>query len=695
MRAWNERPSRSYWRSRSPIPGEPYRSRGPYRRLPIGASNKISPWAAPFRSRDGEYVDALGRSRSRSPCETPETVNSSVEVIPVDESAPYDAAGDLSDDGAPPSRWAPDDDTPAPAVADDALPQSRMEVGEAQQSTAEDTADDCSPTSTAGSEHAPDDTPQTVPRCASVRRSKASPSLTATSVYSNRSSPKLPVPETPDYGKPASESSQRGEMTDPQSRDATSQPPREARGLIPDEGKTDLQLRLTQIMAAKMTRKPGRSDAATATEQALNADADGGTSPKREPVNRIAVVLTPKSKYKAAPKSDGRSNQPVARDWRRSEVYMCEPTASLGLQDQLRRRQAVNHDGRDGPRVAPVPSSPNVMIANWAVGRDCVTAELLQRLTESRFDIVVVVVAPAVAVDDELYVFLNAMVGRNDSSNDVAADADTRFAKEHVMLAIDHGAAAPSRSFVCLYKPKVMAAAYQRAYDPKSDAIRFGALKLTLDTERQSLTHIIVGIVDVMDDELRDDSQTWDTLAAWLCKSPVDLLTGFWGKDNWHAVAKLARRTGAMNESPCYQVVSMPDGNLSRRDLIYPNWWLLYGPEPLDNVYPDDVPPVPDTLTMGSDISARLSENVPAWGLTGEAQAGIEWSKVTMKPPDLIKWFNGCFQTAVWLGKLQRASDRQRQRHHPIGKLPSASARHRKKQTKSGNARQDKWVNVT
>jgi hypothetical protein len=197
---------------------------------------------------------------------------------------------------------------------------------------------------------------------------------------------------------------------------------------------------------------------------------------------------------------------------------MCEPTASLGLQDQLQRRQAVNHDGRDGPRVAPVSSSPNVMIANWAVGRDCVTAELLQRLTESRFDIVVVVVAPAVAVDDELYVFLNAMVGRNDSSNDVAADADTRFAKAHVMLAIDHGAAAPSGSFVCLYKPKVMAAAYQRAYDPKCDAIRFGALKLTLDTERQSLPQISVGIVDVMDDELRDDSQTWDTLAAWLCK---------------------------------------------------------------------------------------------------------------------------------------------------------------------------------
>jgi len=220
-------------------------------------------------------------------------------------------------------------------------------------------------------------------------------------------------------------------------------------------------------MAAKMTRKPGRSDAATATEQAPKADADVGTRPKREPVNRTSLVLTPKSKYKAAPKSDGRSNQQAARDWRRSEVYMCEPTASLGLQDQLRRRQAVNHDGRDGPRVAPVSSSPNVMIANWAVGRDCVTAELLQRLTESRFDIVVVVVAPAVAFDDELYVFLNAMVGRNDSSNDVAADADTRFAKEHVMLAIDHGAAAPSRSFVCLYKPKVMAAAYQRAYDPQ------------------------------------------------------------------------------------------------------------------------------------------------------------------------------------------------------------------------------------
>ena len=322
---------------------------------------------------------------------------------------------------------------------------------------------------------------------------------------------------------------------------------------------------------------------------------------------------------------------------------MCEPTAPLGLQGNLERRQAVNHDGKDTPRVAPVSGSPNVMIANWAVGRDCVTAELLQRLIESTFDIVVVMVAPAVAVDAQLYVFLNAMVGRNGSSNDVAADADTRFAKEHVMLAIDHGDAAPSRSFVCLYKPKVMAAAYQRAYGPNCESIQFGAPRLILDTSRQSLAQISVGIVDVMDDELRDDSQTWDTLAAWLCKSPVDLLTGFWGNDNCKAVAELARRTCAMNGSPWYQVVSMPGGNLSRRDLIYPNWWFLYGPEPLDNVYPDDVPLMPDTLTMGSDITARLSVRVPSWELAGAAPDGIDWSIVKMKPLDSRKWFNGSF----------------------------------------------------
>ena len=163
-------------------------------------------------------------------------------------------------------------------------------------------------------------------------------------------------------------------------------------------------------------------------------------------------------------------------------------------------------------------------------------------------------------------------------------------------------------------------------------------------------------------------------MAAWLCKSPVDLLTGFGGNDNCKAVAELARRTCAMNESPCYQVVSMPGGNLSGRDLVYPNWLLLYGPEPWDNVYPDDVTPMPDTLTMGSDIIARLSENVPSWELTGEAHDGIEWSIAKMKPPDWKKWFNGCFQTVVWLGKPP--SDRQR-----------------KKQTKSGNARQEKWIN--
>jgi hypothetical protein len=47
---------------------------------------------------------------------------------------------------------------------------------------------------------------------------------------------------------------------------------------------------------------------------------------------------------------------------------VCDEKAALGFQDMLMRRPALNHDGNDTPRYAPVSERqggiPNVTVAN-------------------------------------------------------------------------------------------------------------------------------------------------------------------------------------------------------------------------------------------------------------------------------------------------------------------------------------------
>ena len=129
-----------------------------------------------------------------------------------------------------------------------------------------------------------------------------------------------------------------GDTVSPQSRDVSPQPSRDVQVWTPDAEKTAAQLAMTNVMASKMTGAPGRSDAATAAQQAPTPDADIGTRPNRAAFGHTPVVLKANTKRKAAAKSGSRRVKRTARDWKRTVVCMCEETVSLGFQDHLVRR---------------------------------------------------------------------------------------------------------------------------------------------------------------------------------------------------------------------------------------------------------------------------------------------------------------------------------------------------------------------
>ena len=93
-----------------------------------------------------------------------------------------------------------------------------------------------------------------------------------------------------------------------------------------------------------------------------------------------------------------------------------------GLQGGLGRRDAQNYNGGAKSRKRPLTESeggtPNVMVANWALGSECDTGELLKRLGNSLLIAVVITVALAVAVGRSLLKCLNRVVIESVSPDD-------------------------------------------------------------------------------------------------------------------------------------------------------------------------------------------------------------------------------------------------------------------------------------
>ncbi len=227
--------------------------------------------------------------------------------------------------------------------------------------------------------------------------------------------------------------------------------------------------------------------------------------------------------------------------------------------------------------------------------------------------------------------------------------------------------------FVVLHKAKVTGATYEEKYIRSRGfpvpGIHFGTLYVSMSQSRQRMAGVSVGIVDMRTMVLQSHP---DVLVPWVVRDRIALLTGFFGVgDKTKAfVSELAVRTGAISWTPMYQALKFRG-----KYLVHPSFWLFFGYYRRIAV-PENVTAVADTLCLGLDLWEEFIrlEDMP-YRKRNDVGSGFlqNVGSIRMKPIDWNRWFNGCFQTCIWLGtstpsRSSQAKARAKAKGKPKGK---------------------------
>ena len=202
--------------------------------------------------------------------------------------------------------------------------------------------------------------------------------------------------------------------------------------------------------------------------------------------------------------------------------------------------------------------------------------------------------------------------------------------------------------FVALqHKAKVNGASYTEKYfrsrGPVDVGIFFGTLTVDMDETRQRIPRVKVGLLELWREPTEADLQA---LTAWVVMDRIDMLTGYFASFG-AAVSKLAEATRAISWTPMYQAVKF-DG----RTWVHPSFWLFFGYYRRIAV-PDKIPSKWPGLEFGRCIMRGVVEmkDVPTWPRNDIGSAFLQnVGTIKMKTVDWNRWFDGCFQTCVWLG---------------------------------------------
>jgi hypothetical protein len=332
------------------------------------------------------------------------------------------------------------------------------------------------------------------------------------------------------------------------------------------------------------------------------------------------------------------------------------------------------------------------MVSTWVIGRDTLAEDLLNKLPDAPWDIIVVVMGTAVADDENPPAWLllkqlstmdmfpedDPVVERiEDQLDDLDGSLKVLKNKAIYFLGNTHGKhGKPSRVCVILHKAKVSAAYYDEKYIPAPQSrsgqsrsttqmpgVRFGTLHLLLDKTRQKMSHVAVGIIYVEKGGECEKgkvafknhlSLNMDSLVAWIIMDKIDLLTGYFGdcsSGTTAAVADLARQSHAISRMPMWQGLQFGMSRESPNGVwTHPTYWLIYGfykkiTTPMDTPAPEH--------WFGNDIIDDMvpSAEVPVWLNNDHGSASVgNVGHIKMKPADMERWFDNCIQTCLWLG---------------------------------------------
>jgi hypothetical protein len=204
--------------------------------------------------------------------------------------------------------------------------------------------------------------------------------------------------------------------------------------------------------------------------------------------------------------------------------------------------------------------------------------------------------------------------------------------------------------FVALHKVKVKASTYIpsciRSRGPKH-WIGFGTLILDMAEDRQRMDRVKVGILDVRSGEITEEDL--NALVSWIVTDKLDMLTGYFGnfEDMPVFVSDLGRRSNAISFMASYQAVEF-----WKQAFVHPTFFMFYGFY-REISAPEEPDVVPDSLWLGEDLWAEMIplKCMPQWPHNDAGSPFVRnFGLIKMKKTDFGKWFDGCFQTCLWLG---------------------------------------------
>ena len=175
------------------------------------------------------------------------------------------------------------------------------------------------------------------------------------------------------------------------------------------------------------------------------------------------------------------------------------------------------------------------------------------------------------------------------------------------------------------------------------------------------MEQLVVGIVDVQDSPPLTDAHT---LAQWAVDENVAMVTGWFGccsKEFWEVFANLA---GAANIAPMYTQITLNNNEV----VASPSYYIFFGPNEHQDWSPTATA-VADTWKVERIGYAHFvkEDAIPLWysaiGFNKVNRTVPNLGKIKMKEAVFDRWFDGCFQTVLWIGSAT-SSHRHREKHN-------------------------------
>jgi len=326
----------------------------------------------------------------------------------------------------------------------------------------------------------------------------------------------------------------------------------------------------------------------------------------------------------------------------------------------------------------------NFMMATWVIGCACDIKRLADIIKLAPWTFIAVVFSTAVAEHHEVHTFLSRLalgpdvIGQQGPHRHMDALLRLVLGDKQVNQVTD-------RTFVILHKAKVKCAKRQvftvnltasadqnTAVAAQGRGLQFGSIRLELNTIRQRLQTITIGIVDMIG-TLQTHDVEW--LVQWIVGGRIAALTGYFGA-NEAAVAEIAIGAGAVwSQSLCQGVIhsraSQPFQGVHA--MAYPSYIMLFGYYNHIDVQ-DPFAIAPHGWDYGADILEDMVDfkHIPSWPMNDHGSGMVpHLGKVTTKKVAWERWMEHVLQLCVWIGTSAPSIYSQNRQHAQQGNYRS------------------------